>query len=132
MCSEKGLCVCIIFTCDGPPMIEFCIKWESWVNFVCISILCVKNSLIIEYIISRPGRSRGLLYKQLCHSAIMSWFVKISLWRRHALIVKYDAFSDKTDYVTIFQEILNLEEHSNCITGSKVVTILLIRGIKPK
>ena len=43
-------------------------------------------------LISRPGRSQGLLYKHLCasfiHSLIQSWFVKISLWRRHALMVE--------------------------------------------
>ena len=35
-------------------------------------------------------------------------------------MVKDGAFSHKIDYVTVFKEILNLEAHSNCITGSKV------------
>ena len=39
-----------------------------------------------------------------------------------------DAFSHYIDYVTIFQEI---EEHPNCITGSKVKAILLNRLILP-
>ena len=40
-------------------------------------------------------------------------------------------FSHKIDYVTIFQEILNLEGHPNCITGSKVMAILLNWWILP-
>ena len=64
-------------------------------------------------IFSRPGQSQGLLYKHLCNSFI-NWFghpllkalVKISLRRRHALMVGYGAFSRKMDYV--FKEILNL------------------------
>ena len=35
------------------------------------------------------------------------------------------------DYVTIAKEILNLEGHSNCITGSKVMVILLNGWILP-
>ena len=42
--------------------------------------------------------------------------MKISSRRRHALTVKDGAFSHKVDYVTIFQEILNLEVHPNRIT----------------
>ena len=41
------------------------------------------------------------------------------------------AFSHKIDYVTFFQEILNLEGHPNCITGSKVTVILLNAWILP-
>ena len=48
--------------------------------------------------------------------------MKISLRRRHALMV---AFSHKTYNVTILKEILNLEGHPNCLTGSKVTAILL-------
>ena len=51
--------------------------------------------------------------------------MKISLRRRHALTGAEGAFSHKIDYVTIFEEILNLEGHQNCITGSKVTAILL-------
>ena len=40
-------------------------------------------------------------------------------------MVKNGAFSHELDYVTIFKEILNLEEHPNRITGSKVMAILL-------
>ena len=40
-------------------------------------------------------------------------------------------FSHKIDYVTIFQEILNLEGHPNRITGSKVMAILLNWWILP-
>ena len=57
--------------------------------------------------------------------------MKISLWCRQALIVEDGAFSHKIDYVTMFQEILNLEGHSNRITGSKVTAILLNGWILP-
>ena len=40
-------------------------------------------------------------------------------------MVEDSAFSQKIDYVTIFLEILNLEEHPNCITGSRVTAILM-------
>ena len=40
-------------------------------------------------------------------------------------MVEYGAFTHKIDYVTIFKEIINLEGHPNCITGSKVTVILL-------
>ena len=35
-------------------------------------------------------------------------------------MVEDGAFNNKIDYVTIFKEVLNLEAHSNCFTGSKV------------
>ena len=35
------------------------------------------------------------------------------------------------DYVTIFKEILNLEGHPNCVTGSKVMAIVLNWWILP-
>ena len=41
------------------------------------------------------------------------------------------AFSHKKDYVTFFVEILNPEGHSNSITGSKVMAILLNLLILP-
>ena len=49
--------------------------------------------------------------------------MKISLRRRHTLTVADGAFSQKVDYITIFKEILNPEEHPNRITGSKVTAI---------
>ena len=59
-------------------------------------------------------------------------FRKISLGRRNALMVDDGACNLKTiDYVTIFKEILNLEGHLNCITGSKVIAILLNWWILP-
>ena len=60
-----------------------------------------------------------------------SWFVKISLRRRHALTIADGAFSRKKDYVTIFEEILNPEGHQNRNTGSKVTAILLNGWILP-
>ena len=56
-------------------------------------------------LVSRPGRSQGLLCKHLphsfIHSLIRSSFVKLSLRRRHALF-KYGALSHKIDYVLNF------------------------------
>ena len=49
--------------------------------------------------------------------------MKISLGRRHALMVEDDAFSHKIDYNAIFLEILNLEGHPNRTTGSRVTAI---------
>ena len=40
-------------------------------------------------------------------------------------MVEDGAFSHKVNYFLIFEEILNLEGHSNCISGPKVTTILL-------
>ena len=55
--------------------------------------------------------------------------MKISLQRRHALLVEDGAFSHKIGYVTIFKEIL--EGQPNCITGSNVTVILLNWWILP-
>ena len=46
-------------------------------------------------------------------------------------MVEDGAFSHEIDYVTVFKEILNLEGHPNCITGSKVMAILLNGWILP-
>ena len=46
-------------------------------------------------------------------------------------MVEDGAFSHKIDCVTTFSKILNPEEHSNCITGSKVTAIFLIVFILP-
>ena len=53
-------------------------------------------------VISRSGRSQGLLYKHLRNLLIQSWFVKISFWRRHALMVVDGASSHKINYVSKF------------------------------
>ena len=52
--------------------------------------------------------------------------MKISLPRRHALLVEDCAFSHKIDYITICSiviwmafNILNLKGHPNCTTGSR-------------
>ena len=57
------------------------------------------------------------LHKAQCSLKMLKMFVKISLWRRHAM--------------PIFLEILNPEGHLNCITGSKVTAILLNWWILP-
>ena len=51
--------------------------------------------------------------------------MEISLQRRHALVIGDGAFSHEIDYITIFWEILNCEGHQGCITGSRVMAILL-------
>ena len=88
-----------------------------------------------DLIISRPGLCQGLLYNHLrdslIHSFSQSWFVKISLRRRHTLTFADGAFSHKIDHVTIFQEILNSKGYPNRITGSKVTAILLKGWILP-
>ena len=43
-------------------------------------------------------------------------------------MVEDGAFSHKINYVTIFQEILNLEGHQNPITGS-IITAILLNGL---
>ena len=51
--------------------------------------------------------------------------MEISSQHRHAIMVRDGALSHKIDYITIFQEILNLEEHLNRNTGSRVTATLL-------
>ena len=80
---------------------------------------------------SRPGRSQGLLYKHLRDSLGHSWFVKISLQRRHALMVGDGASSHKIDYVIVIKNFLNPEGHQNRISGSKVTAVLLMGWILP-
>ena len=46
-------------------------------------------------------------------------------------MVEDGAFIHKIDHVAIFKEILNLKEHPNRITGSKVTAILLNGFILP-
>ena len=57
--------------------------------------------------------------------------MKISLQRRHTLMVEDGTFSHKIDYVTIFRKILNLKGHQNRLTGLKVTEILLNGWILP-
>ena len=57
--------------------------------------------------------------------------MKISLRRRHTLIVEDGALRHKRDYVTIFWGFPNLKGHPNSITGSKVTVILLNGWILP-
>ena len=57
--------------------------------------------------------------------------MKISVQRRHAVMVEDGAFSHKIDYVTFLKEILNPEGHPNRMTISKVTAILLRGWILP-
>ena len=77
-------------------------------------------------IISRPGRSQGLLYKQPQDSLIKS----VSLFlpqRRHAQMVRDSPFSYKIDYVIVIKNFLNRKGHQDPISGSKV-TVILLKG----
>ena len=59
----------------------------------------------LRWIFSRHGRSQGLLFKHLCQLLIHSFtdpLVKISLRRRHALLVEDGVFGHKIDYVAFF------------------------------
>ena len=81
----------------------------------------------------RPIVAGAVLYtaSSLIHSLTDSLFVKISLWRRHAPIVRNGAFNHKIDYITILQEILNVKGHQNWFIGSRVTAILLNQWIFP-
>ena len=66
-----------------------------------------------------PGEARGCSTNTfVIKSLIRSSFVKISLRRHQALMVEGNAFGHKKGYFAI-------EECQNCITGSRVTTILL-------
>ena len=57
---------------------------------------------------SKPGQSRGLLYKHLCQSLFNNYvthssFVKISVWHRNAQMVGDGAFSHKICCVNLFR-----------------------------
>ena len=61
-------------------------------------------------LLADPGEARGcstntFVINSLINSLSRSSFVKISLRRRHTLIVEDGAFSHKIDYFTIFKEI---------------------------
>ena len=57
--------------------------------------------------------------------------MKLSLRRHHAPMVGNGALSHEIDYITIFDEILNLRRHQNRTTGSRVTTIFLNAWIFP-
>ena len=81
-------------------------------------------------VISRPGRSQGLLYIHLRNSLINSFIhplVPTALHRRHAQMVRDSSSSYKIDYVIVIKTFLNPEGHQNRITGSKV-TAVLVKG----
>ena len=75
----------------------------------------------IQVKVAQSGQQHAnfvLTKKFFIHSFSQSWFVKISLRRRQALMVEDGAFSHKIDQVKIFWEILNPEGHPNYITGN--------------
>ena len=97
-----------------------------------------KHDLKKKHIVSRPGRSQGLLYKQLCYWFIDSFinsvtdpFPPTALRRRHAKTVRDRSYSYKIYYIIVIKNILNPQKHQNPISGSKVTAILLKAWILP-
>ena len=87
---------------------------------------------MIWLVLSRPGRSQGLLYKHLRYSLIHSFidsvslpFPPIALRRRHAQTIRDSSSSYKIDYLIVIKTFLNPEGHQNCTSGSNVTAILL-------
>ena len=81
-------------------------------------------------VISRPGQSQGLLYKQFCHSLINlvhEPFLPTALRRPHTQTVRDSSSSYKIDYVIV----INREGHQNPISFLKVTVILLKGCILP-
>ena len=69
---------------------------------VCYYITCVTY-------LGDSGKARGCftntsVIDSFTKKLIQSWFVKISIRRRHARMVEDGAFIHKIDYVTIFKE----------------------------
>ena len=87
--------------------------------------MSIKELKFYPHFFADPGEARGCSTNSLVINSVSNTLVKISLRRRHALMVEDGAFSHKIDYVTFFLEILNPEWHPNRITGSKVTAILL-------
>ena len=73
----------------------------------------IKNKTL-QGVFSRPGQSQELVYKHL-----------------HAQTVRGSSFSYKTDYVIVIKNFLSPEGHQHCISGSKVMFILLKGCIFP-
>ena len=89
-------------------------------------------------VISRPGRSQRLLYKQPRHKLIHQFSESVSqpfpptaLQLRQTQTVKNRCSSYKIDYVIVIKDFLNPEGHQNPISGSKVTAILLKGCILP-
>ena len=79
-------------------------------------------------LISRPGRSQGLLYKHLCCSFI-HWLIHPLVC--HARLVRDGSSSYKINYVIVTKNSLNPKWHQNTINNSKVMAILLKGRILP-
>ena len=82
-----------------------------------------------------PGEARGCstvtsVTDWLIHS-LTHPLVKISLRRRHVLLVEDVASGQKIDYITVVLDILNPAGYPNGITGSKVTAILLNGWVLP-
>ena len=78
-------------------------------------------------VISRPGRSLGLLYKQPHNSLInllSDPLVPAALRRRHAQTFRDSSFSYKIDYDIVIKTFLNPGGHHNRNSGLKVAILL--------
>ena len=83
---------------------------------------------MIPVVISRHGRSQGLLYKQPCNSLIKSVSQSVShpfpptaLQRSHTQTVRDSSSSYKIDFVILIKNFLNSEGHQHPLGGSKVL-----------
>ena len=88
------------------------------------------------HLVSRPGQSQGLLYKQPCDSFIHS--VSKSAFSSHSFtaLLRPNSTRDSTssykiDYVILIKNFLGPEGHQNPFCGSKVTAILLKCWIWP-
>ena len=99
--------VAVYMVCISYSVYFYGLFLYSSLIFICVAWL---------EIICRPGQSHGLLYKHLRDTLNQWWFVKISLCRRHALMVEDCNFSHKIGYVKNFKEIINPEGHPNRVT----------------
>ena len=85
-------------------------------------------------LLADPGKARGCSTNTFVIDSLTDLsnpLVKISLRRRHAQTVRNGASSYKTNYIDMFLEILNHEEHQNLCIGSKITAILLNGWILP-
>ena len=87
------------------------------------------------FVISRPGRSQGLLYKQplnqLIHSFIQSLILFLPQFYGAATPERLEIDLPVIKYVLVIKTFVNPKGHQNPINGSKVTAILLKGLILP-
>ena len=92
-----------------------------------IQLYLVRN-IRLNILLADLGKARGCSTNTSVINSVSDPLVKISVWRRHSLMVEDGAFSHKIDFIPNFWDILNLEGNPNCFIGSKVTVILVNRG----